>query len=226
MIMTKDKLELLKQSFKVKTIKYDRIINYIHDEKTGIDVSYGIHNDTFVIAFQKTDRHFIDWLTNFIFVLRKNPYLVSKRSKVKMHSGYANAYMNIRDGLHLDYIKNHKEKVLVIGYSQGGGLAQICALDFQYIFNPTLEVITGGSPKVFNKAGVASFNKRVPNSIRYTYGGDLVPKLPFDFLGFKHVDTHFHFGGNEKGIHFMDHDPSIGLWAEIEKYMELSNDNK
>lgn len=226
MILTKEKLNILKASLSNHKIEFDKNKYYLHDVNSGVEANCGIIGDTFVIVFHATDSKFVDWLTNFLYFFKKMPYINSKKSKVRIHSGYANGYMAIRDALKTQFFLSKKKMLFVCGYSQGGGLAPICALDFQYNFDlDYIEVLVGEPPRVFNKAGKISYEKRVPNTLRLDYGNDIVPKVPPILFGFRHIGKLLHFGPERKWwkISFTDHNPKKGLYEEVEKYINDNN---
>ncbi len=221
MMLSLEKINFLEKSFK-KTVKD---FTHFEDPYTGIEGNLASVEDTFIILFKPTDNLFKDWITNFLFAKKTMPYEESKKSKVRIHGRYVSGYLNLKKYLHQTYINSRKNKILIIGYSQGGGLAQICALDFQYNFNPEkLEVLTGAGPMVFNKAGVISYNKRVPETIRLVYGNDIVSKAPSLLFGFFHTEKELHFGTSKRWYKFSikDHYPEK-LLEEVKKY---TNDNK
>ena len=110
---------------------------------------------------------------------------------VKMHSGFAKAYLSVRDRIH-DHIKNSSAtRYRVTGHSLGGAIATLCAVDLQYNFSPQIavEAYTFGSPRVGNGAFADSYNRRVPDTWRVVNGWDAVVGLPVPWQGYRHVDT-------------------------------------
>lgn len=135
-----------------------------------------------------------------------------------MHGRYADGYMAIRGFIHDSYKPG--TPIIVGGYSQGGGLAPICALDMQYNFNPpSIECIVLNAPRVFNKAGQESYNKRVPNTQRYVWGNDIVSKAPPTLFGFRHIGTEKHFGPKKEWWKFNieDHTQYMELISRVEE---------
>jgi len=166
---------------------------YIRDEKSGLDIFIKTINDTDIISILGSNE-FIDWETNISFFLKKykRPDYADKNSKIKVHSGYFNAWMRVRDET-LFYIKS--DKVIVTGFSMGGGVSSIIAVDIQYNKNPKeLICVDFEGAKVWNKAGMISFNKRVTNSFKIKNGNDFVTKLPFFYY---FVGKKIHIGNKE-----------------------------
>lgn len=137
--------------------------HHIRDEKSGIDTYFKNFNGTDVLVFYGSNEK-ADWITNFTFWFKKwkRPDYARSNSPIRVHSGYFDGWMRIREQV-LDMVTS--DTVLVTGNSQGGGLApkELFCFDF-------------AGPKVWNKAGRDSFNKRVPNAFPpfYSYSGKKV----------------------------------------------------
>ena len=169
---------------------------FFRDTGTGVEGQCGEYDGHFCILFRQTDER-KDWLTNLLYFKKSMPYLASKQSKVRIHGRYSAGYvsLSVRGIIHAEYLKHQGLPIFVGGFSQGGGLAAICALDMQYNFNPTdIECIMISPPRVFNEAGLKSYHCRVPNTTRYIWGNDIVTKVPPTFFGFTHVGKEKHFG--------------------------------
>ncbi|MDR9403862.1 MAG: lipase family protein [Halothece sp. Uz-M2-17] len=171
----------------------------------------------------------VDWSTNFDFkkvafqnnVIQKEimqpreevyPYSKQSQSGAKMHQGFVNAYLSVREQVH-DYLQRHTaSKVIVTGHSLGGALSTLAAVDIQYWFGEQLAIAiyTFGSPRVGNSGFRESFLKRIPDSYRFVYGMDLVPALPRPWQGYRHVETEYRLGSrfslNFFSQRFRDHD--------------------
>lgn len=140
----------------------------------------------------------IDWLFNFWFRFTETPYKESgTRKEIKVHKGFYRSYLKARE-IVLKQVKKD-EKVFVYGQSLGAAIAMLAALDIKYNY-PDKEVglMTTGSPKLGNQEFVDSFLKRVPDSLRYVYGGDIVTTLPPKFFGYKHINNETHLGPDRK----------------------------
>ena len=123
------------------------------------------------------------------------PYQEESRSGAKMHRGFVDAYLSVREQIH-NYFKSHAAlSVTVTGHSLGGALATLCAVDIQYNFsNFKIDIYTFGSPRVGNSGFRESFNRRVPDSYRFVYGMDVVPALPRPWQGYRHVEQEHRLG--------------------------------
>ena len=152
----------------------------------------GIYKDYFVVDFQGSDS-IKDWILNLIIVKKVMPY-GNEKSKIRVHYGFIKAYKSVRDELHKRFLDSKKSKVFLTGFSMGGALATLAAVDFQYNFDVEVLAATTGSPRVGNYAFAKSYNKRVPDTTRYKYGNDIVTSLPPWFFFYKHVKTKKHVG--------------------------------
>lgn len=186
-------------------------------------------NTSLYIVFRGSEKR-MDWDTNFKFnqevvELQQNviqekiveekeqvyPYGGESKSGAKMHEGFSDAFMSVRDDIH-SYVTDHPAtSVTVTGHSLGGALATLCAVDLQYNFTNKfeIEVYTFGAPRVGNSGFRESFNRRVPNSYRFVYGMDVVPSFPRPWQGYRHVDQEYRLGPrfslNIVSARFQDH---------------------
>ncbi|CAE6418129.1 unnamed protein product [Rhizoctonia solani] len=79
-------------------------------------------------------------------------------------------------------------KVVTVGHSLGGALALLDGLYLKLNLPSNIEIITRtiGQPRVGNDVFAKFVDQKVPNLVRITNKGDLVPDLPPLILGFKH----------------------------------------
>lgn len=152
----------------------------------------GIYEDYFVIDFYGTDS-MKDWIFNLNIVKKVMPY-GNKKSRIRVHNGFIKAYRSVKDELLGRFIDSGKKKVFISGFSMGGALATLAAVDFQYNLDVEIKVVTTGSPRIGNHAFAKSYNKRVPDTTRYKYGNDIVTSLPPWLFFYKHVKTKKHIG--------------------------------
>ena len=168
-----------------------------------------IENTAYII-FRGSDGR-ADWFDNFKF--SKKPLSFIKLSKkevpykgvnpdIKVHRGFIQQYKTIKATI-LEHIIKERDngctRVIVTGHSLGGALATLCALDIQF-HHPDLEIICIpiASPRVGNKRFTKSFNWRVPETYRFVYRNDSVCKVPYTFLGYKHVKEKVYLGSKLK----------------------------
>lgn len=186
-----------------KKIKSKRI-----DPRTIVDVvDYYEEGHTQGFFIEKNKTKFViilgsnqlsDWFYNFWFRLSEVPYKdKGTKKEIKVHKGFYRSYLKARE-LILHNIQND-EKVFIYGQSLGAAIATFAALDIQYNYpKKKIGLMTTGSPKPGNKAFGESFNKRVPDYLRYVYGGDIFTTVPPSFLGHIHVKEEIHLGPERK----------------------------
>lgn len=135
----------------------------------------------------------IDWFYNLSFRFKKTPYPSVTKKEIKVHKGFYNSYLTIRDYILQRFKEN--TKLVVYGQSLGGAVATFAMLDLKYNY-PDIDIdpITTGSPRVGNDAFVKSFEKRVSGYIRYVCGSDIVTMVPPKIFGFSHVGKKVHIG--------------------------------
>jgi len=171
------------------------------------------HLHTYVV-FMATNRLW-DWLTNLNFF--KKSIASQEDKKIKIHRGYSDRYMldNVRTKILLYLAESGKKNVIVSGYSMGGGLAPICALDLASNFpNKEIHCVAMAGPRVGNKHFVKYVDEHV-DAINLIYGNDAVTKVPPPLFGFKHVNKK-HYGPKRCWWKFkvLDHMPH-NLFNEI-----------
>ena len=152
-------------------------------EHLDSDTEYAIYikNRELVIWFEGSAcklelRSLIDWFQNFNF------FCVNTEIG-RFHRGLWYKYFNIRHII-IDYITNHFDdfdSICMTGFSQGGGLAQICYFDIcNHFFDESIDMpvscIAVGSPKVSRKSGLLTYF--ADRLIRINVNGDIVPFLP------------------------------------------------
>lgn len=155
--------------------------------ETGVQYYIGKNDDSCLIAFRGTDSA-RDLITDFCFWKKTIPY-GNDRSKIRVHSGFIGAYKNtrIREKI-LRIIGQDTRNIYITGHSYGAALAVLCAVDLQYHDGTrNIEVVVFGCPRVGNAAFADSYNRRVPITMRVENGNDMITKIPFRVLGYKHV---------------------------------------
>jgi len=151
----------------------------------------------YVFVFPGTDpRSAKDWTTNFMFAKRVIPY-GNQNSKIRVHRGFLRGYKSVRKKVHgcvRNYVTENKP-IVVVGHSQGGAFSFLGAVDIQWNMREgdlqerrrEVYAITFGAPRVGNKAFRNSYVVRVKRTWRYAGAFDVVTRVPFAWLGFRHV---------------------------------------
>jgi len=169
----------------------------IDDGKAGVKCFLRIdkrEKNTLRITFRGTDTP-TEWFSNFRFSKKTIPYN-NEKSKIRVHTGFLNSYKtpNVRDKI-LAAITGDIHHVKISGHSRGAALAVLCAVDIQYKFpDRDIEAVLFGCPRVGNSAFVRSFNRRVNKTLRIENANDIVTKVPFVLMGYRHVGARLHIG--------------------------------
>jgi len=158
---------------------------FIYDKETDLEGFMVITNGELIVAFRGSE-HMKDWITNFKSYHDEVTFFdVSK--KVKVHGGVLSAYLKVRKEI-FDFIKINMDKSIhninVMGYSLGGGVAQICSLDLNYNFPFEVRLVTWGSMRVGNRHFSKIHINEIKNSFRVEIRRDPVPHLPPKLIGF------------------------------------------
>lgn len=163
------------------------IIRSITDPETDVSYHIRVKGDTLTVAFRGSDSK-KDWSFNLDFFKKVIPY-GNRDSEIRVHSGFISAYKsrNVR-GIIRSFVSDSIKKIRLTGHSYGAALAILCAVDLQYTFSDRdYEVVVFGCPRVGNSAFRNSYNKRIFKTLRVENTGDIITKVPFALMGFRHV---------------------------------------
>lgn len=98
----------------------------------------------------------------------------------RLHHGFNQEYWAIRNSV-WNALKFDYEKLLIVGHSLGGPLANLCALDLAKWapqFAARVVVYTFEGPKWGDREAVADYNQKYPVSWRIQNKWDSIPPLP------------------------------------------------
>ncbi len=168
---------------------------FINDKKTDIQCFLRINKSVATIVFRGSDSK-KDWKTDLKFWKTAVPY-GNYSSKIRVHAGFISAYKSPHIRIRIQkYISSFDiQKVYITGHSYGAALAVLCAVDLEYNFpKKDYEVIVFGCPRVGNNAFKKSYNLRVFKTLRVENIGDIVTKVPFAFLGYRHIGSRLKIG--------------------------------
>ncbi len=160
---------------------------FINDKVTDVQCYIRLKEDTAIITFRGSDSK-KDFKTDFKFWKSVVPYK-NYNSRIRVHAGFISTYKsnNVRGKIH-KIIDCSIKNVCVTGHSYGAALAILCAIDLEYNYpKKDYEVIVFGCPKVGNRAFRDSYNLRIFKTLRIENKWDIVPKIPFSILGYRHV---------------------------------------
>lgn len=165
-----------------------------NQENTETDTQWDYSIDEsgkLTLRFEES-RSSIDWKLNFSFL--RQPYRGMK-PRFRVHSGFLKKYKSIRTTLFDVLAKSEYTTIEILGYSQGGALALLAHEDIWFhkpdFREGKLFTITFATPKVF---GWRAPKERWHGVVRIQNGNDAVTKIPFWFLGYKHVGTPINLG--------------------------------
>ncbi|MFD2614129.1 lipase family protein [Paenibacillus gansuensis] len=129
-----------------------------------------------IVAFRGTES-IQDWVYDSMAVQQPFPYLADGGWT---HKGFTRIYASARESLMkvLERLSARK-RIWITGYSMGGALATLCALDVAaHTKHKHPKLYTFGSPRVGNPEFVNAFNQRIKVSRRMANSSDPVTKLP------------------------------------------------
>lgn len=132
---------------------------------------------------------------------------------IKAHSGFLNEYNRHRDMIwkHVKKYKNHK--IWVTGFSLGGALAQLCALDLSIQSKKEVYGAFMASPRVGGEDFVKAYEKRMKRTIRVALQHDLVPKVPHKKGRWEHTGPLFQLYSNGGAVKPKDVNVKNGSFA-------------
>ncbi|MBL4906958.1 MAG: lipase family protein [Sneathiella sp.] len=150
--------------------------------------AYGvIFKDFIVFAFRGTENNFGDILTGIDFKLSD----ISNYNFAKCHTGFLKAAQQLAPFVH-EVISGHTHSfkaVYLTGHSMGGARALLSAHLLEKTIDQKKIVYSYGAPRIGNKALGRILQKSCLH-YRVVNTADIVPNLPFRYMGFTHSGTH------------------------------------
>jgi pimeloyl-ACP methyl ester carboxylesterase len=99
--------------------------------------------------------------------------------KMRVHSGFLNAWMSVRDRV-LAAASSASGRVYVVGHSMGGALATLAAMEISGVsggpVRASVACVTFGAPAVGDELFADAFNSRVGQSVRVVNALDPIPR--------------------------------------------------
>jgi len=142
-----------------------------------------------VIAVFAGSNQLKDWCMNA---------LVRRRNNV--HRGFLTDYEQTAPKLYAILNDMHRDCLVCVGHSYGGGIANIMALDMaKGQCYDHQEIYTFGCPRVGNKQFSRELNGYVSLHRRYANRYDIVARVPFGF-GYKHAGHPVKFSTGRHGM--------------------------
>jgi hypothetical protein len=143
-----------------------------------------VHGDKLVVVFRGT-RDRPEWIYDFDFIAEPCDFAAS----TQVHRGFQHIYRAVRESV-LELTKDEPRIFFVeyIGHSLGGPLAAFAALDARRMFplRPTPSLLRFESPRDGHANFCGLFGTLIPNDIRISNRGDIVPYEPRRIWGYEH----------------------------------------
>ena len=158
-------------------------VEYTHGDQ-GVDYCIQRAGSTVSIYFQGSHGT-EDWLHNFDFFAR--PYK-DMADTWRVHRGFLKVWKAVEDIIGEEIADPGIDTIHIIGYSHGGALAQFCH-EYCMYHRPDCYIRTYafGAPRIMFGIIPAEVKRRFRGLYIIINGLDIVPHLPFLFLGFRHV---------------------------------------
>jgi len=137
-----------------------------------------------------------------------------------VHNGFQTEVDKIWEDImkHVDLKLHEKKTLLICGHSLGGAMATIAT---SRLGDRVSALYTYGSPRAGTRKFVKSF-KHIPH-YRFVNNNDVVPKVPFAFLGYRHTckPQYINYYGNVRSATYWQRvkDQWRGRWRALKKGM-------
>ncbi len=151
---------------------------------SGLQAYVAVRDKDLVVAFRGTQvkdskwRMIMNVKTDAKGLIKKKIGWKGPFKGIKVHRGFLNDYEKFGDKIWAA-VKEHKGKrIWVTGFSLGGALAQLCAIDMKRRSKSKVWGAFMGSPRVGGTDFKEIFHKELPNSVRVALAWDIIPKVP------------------------------------------------
>lgn len=168
---------------------YKEAMNCTGYENKETDTEYRLEINkeikTVIVSFQGSGSK-KDWISNFSFW--KKPYKQMKKLFF-VHAGLFNKYKSVQDDIMNKIIPVLKAdwKVRGYGFSQGAALITFFHEDIKYrLPKIDLETYSFAPPKTFTFFNAKFLQTRFETLYTVKNVNDIVPKVPFCWMGFRH----------------------------------------
>lgn len=168
---------------------------------SGIDVQYiFLKEGTENLLIFAPSNSFQDWKNNFDFW--KKPYK-HMDTTFYVHRGFLKCWKSVEEEILSEIKDSCMENLTIAGWSFGGALATLATEDLWFkLPDVKTKTITFGAPKVFSTFGFKKIKERFDNMYMFKNGSDVVTKVPFNFMGFRHVAKLINIGDRPR---FLDY---------------------
>ncbi|KAJ1934436.1 hypothetical protein GGF37_006362, partial [Kickxella alabastrina] len=173
-----------------KTI--ETVVDYTWYNNLPASVGYISHNDrtgVIVVSFRgSADTQ--DWVQNSEFLMDPWPEHIPGSM---VHHGFLTAYKSVSETVTARITRLIRlypnYKLVFTGHSLGGAEAVLCAVDVLRMVpevKSRVHIYTYGMPRIGNNAWADSIDALGIPIYRVVYESDLVPHIPFQWLGYQH----------------------------------------
>lgn len=167
-------------------------IQIFHDVGTDAFVFLGLDdtNSQIVVSF-KGSKGIQTWIDDIKFA--KTDRSFDGIDGCRVHSGFYDTFRSVEIGLTAALIdlraKNPTYQTVITGHSLGGALASLYSMSLAYEHNITdFKMYTFGAPRFGNQECVDAFKSKLDGALeRVVHDHDIVPHLPPESFGFKHL---------------------------------------
>lgn len=142
-----------------------------------------------------------NWISN-IQIIFTHPY---NDTSIAVSDGFFKLYDSLKEDIFTNLLavsnKYDTSDVIITGHSLGGALATLCAFDILY-HNIEYNIkfhITFGSPRVGNRNFFEQFTTYDIYSKRITHYYDIVPHVPEEVLGYRHINNEVWYNEENSG---------------------------
>lgn len=164
----------------------------VFTNSTGDNQGYSAYSPTKNLIFLaiRGSSNIENWMENLDVLKTTYPYC----SGCEVHTGFYLAYHDIKAKMMSSmvnlYQKHPSAKILITGHSLGAAIATLAFVDLYSQFGKIDYFYTFGSPRVGNENFANYLNKGFGDvfKARVTHYKDPVPRLPFQNMGFLHID--------------------------------------
>lgn len=166
---------------------YDQYSNKRKQEGTSVEYGFYKEDDILYICLGKTGddnifMNIIDWVYNFLYfpILQRSP-----RGKAYIHLAGLIKWKSIWKYVREEIARTKPNRIVLVGYSQGGAVAQIGHY-MMYYPDINIQTISFGAPHWLKTDANIDI-------VRVEYGNDIVTKS-IPGIGFKPIGVEYHIG--------------------------------
>ena len=162
---------------------------YIDNPETDVQIMFTVKGDTLLVS-SRGSSSIEDWKNNLNFPLSEFPF----ESKKKFHSGFLIQYMSVKDNFFnilnsMLFKYPNINKIVFSCHSASNGVMSLLSTDLEKQYKEyDFEVVSFGSPRLCNSLFKKDFDSKVKFT-RYINDKDLVTKVPFHWLGYRHLGS-------------------------------------